>query len=114
MISGGVLYTKWAKGYTLVCYPTAKTDKEYTVADGTVRLEFGCATGNKNIEKVILPTTLEYIADYAFYKCDNLNTVVFKSYYAPTIEGSAIGEVINITHTNKKDYPGFDILYKYS
>ena len=114
MISGGVLYTKWAKGYTLVCYPTAKADTEYTVAENTIRLEFGCAKENSKLEKIILPRTLEYIADYAFYGCDNLKTVVFNSYYAPVIEGSLYGETLNITHANKDNYPGFDILYRYS
>ena len=114
MISGGVLYTKWAKGYILVCYPVAKTAKEYNVADGTVRIEFGAATGNKNLEKLIFPVTLEHISDYAFNKCDNLKEVVFKSYYAPVIEGSAYGSAPSISSSNKKDYPAFDILYKYS
>ena len=114
MISGGVLYTKWAKGYTLVCYPAAKGDSEYTVAEGTVRVDFGSASNNDKLEKVIFPRTLEYISDYAFYGCDNLSIVEFRSYYAPTIEGSALGETINITAANKNNYPGFDILYKYS
>ena len=112
MISDGVLYTKNAKGYTLVCYPAAKNDvTEYSVVEGTYRIDFCAAIGNKYLEKVILPESLKYIGDYAFYKCDALNTVVFKSYYAPVLEGSMTGEAIEITPENAGDFPGFAELY---
>ena len=114
MINNGVLYSVNPKGYMLVAYPTAKTDKEYTVADNTVRIEFGAVMDNMSIERVILPESMKYIANFAFYGAENLNTVVFKSYYAPVIEGSWSGTSIEITPETIDQYPGFDKLYKYS
>ncbi len=113
VIDKGVLYVKSDKGYILTAYPTAKEDSEYTVIEGTVRIEFGAALGNKNLEKVILPSTLKYIGNYAFNGCEKLNTVVFKSYYAPVLEGTMTGQAIKITFETIADYPGFDDLYKY-
>ncbi len=113
MIDKGVLYVKGENGYVLTSYPAAKEDAEYTVLDGTVRIEFGAVLGNKYLEKVTLPSTLKYIGNFAFYGCEKLSTVVFKSYYAPVLEGTMTGEAIRITHENIADYPGFDNLYKY-
>ena len=112
IIDGGALYVKGENGYILTTYPMAKEDAEYTVIEGTVRVEFGAALGNKFLEKVILPSTLKYIGNFAFDGCENLNTVVFKSYYAPVIEGTMTGEGITINYGNAADYTDFDLLYK--
>ena len=113
IIDKGALYTKGDNGYILTTYPAAKEDAEYTVIEGTVRVEFGAVLGNKFLEKVTLPSTLKYIGNYAFYGCEKLGTVVFKSYNAPVLEGTMTGEEIKITFDNLSDYPGFDKLYKY-
>ena len=113
MLKDGVLYIVTPKGYVLSVYPSAKADKEFTVADDTVRIEYTGAMGNKFLEKVILPESLRYIGNFAFYGCDNLKTVVFKSYYAPTLEGTLTGKEIEIRPENVADYPGFDKLYFY-
>ena len=113
MIHDGVLYTIVNKGYVLSVYPAGKTDAEYTVADNTVRIEYTAAMGNQYLEKVILPESLRYIGNYAFYKCDSLKTVVFHSYYAPILEGTVTGDSIEITPENKHEHPGFDLLYRY-
>lgn len=113
MIKDGALYGINDLGYVLSVYPMAKTGTELVVADGTVRIEYCAAIGNKNITKVVLPESLRYIGNHAFYRCDNLETVVFKSYYAPILEGTLTGDKIEITTENVKDYPGFDKLYKY-
>lgn len=113
MIKDGVLYTIAPVGYILTCYPTAKTDTEFVVADGTAKIDFGAALGNKFIEKVVLPESLTFIGDFAFYGCSNLKTVVFKSYYAPILEGTFSGDTIEITPESIENYPGFDKLYKY-
>ena len=112
ILDGGALYTKTENGYVLTTYPMAKEDTEYTVLEGTVRVEFGAALGNKFLEKVILPSTLKYIGNYAFDSCENLTTVVFKSYYAPVLEGTMTGDSIEINYGNASEYPGFDLLYK--
>ena len=113
IIDGGVLYSVVPKGYVLLCYPSAKAAEEYTVIDGTVRIDFAAVYGNKNLKKVIMPESLRYIGDFAFYDCEALETVVFNSYYAPVIEGAMFGEAIEITPDNVSDYPGFEHLYKY-
>ena len=116
MIKNGVLYTvRPDGGYTLEVYPAAKAEenKTFEVAPGTVRIEYCAAIGNKLVETVVLPDSLRYIGNHAFYNCDNLKTVVFKSYYAPVLEGTLTGDQITINTETLKDYPGFDKLYKY-
>ena len=110
--NGNALYTKTENGYVLTTYPMAKDDAEYSVIEGTFRIEFGAALGNKFLEKVTLPSTLKYIGNYAFDGCENLNTVVFKSYYAPVLEGTMTGDGVEIDHGNAADYTDFDLLYK--
>lgn len=113
MIKDGVLYTVNELGYILSVYPMAKADKEFVVEPGTVRIEYCAAIGNANLERVVLPETLRYIGNHAFYRCESLKTVVFKSYYAPILEGTLTGDKLDINNETKADYPGFDKLYKY-
>ena len=112
IIDGGALYTKGKYGYVLTTYPMAKDDAKYSVLEGTVRVEFGAALGNKFLEELTLPSTLKYIGNYAFDGCEKLTTVVFRSYYAPVLEGTMTGEGIEINYDNMADYPDFDLLYK--
>ena len=112
IIDSGALYTKGKDGYVLITYPTAKDDNGYTVLEGTVRIEMGAALGNKYLNNLILPSTLKYIANYAFDQCSSLTTVMFRSYYAPVLEGSLMGEAVEINHGNKSEYTDFDLLYK--
>ena len=113
MLDDGVLYTVVKNGYVLSVYPAGKTDAEYTVVDNTVRIEYTAAFGNSFIEKITFPESMRSIGNYAFYQCNNLKTVVFKSYYAPHLEGTVTGEAIEITPENVEEYPGFDTLYYY-
>ena len=113
MLKDGVLYTVVKNGYILTAYPNAKTDAEYTVADNTVRIEFTAAMNNPYLEKIIMPESLRSIGNYAFYGCTSLETVVFNSYYAPVLEGTASGMEIEITPDSVENYPGFETLYKY-
>ena len=113
MIKDGVLYSLVPNGYVLSSYPVAKTDKTFKIADGTVRIEFCAFAGNKSLERVEMPESMKFIGNFAFYECDNLKTVVFKSYYAPTLEGTMSGSAIEITPDNVADYPGFNKVYKY-
>ena len=113
MIRDGVLYVVRDNGYELSVYPMAKSGEVFEVAPGTVRIDYCAAIGNENVVKVILPESLRYIGNHAFYKCDNLTTVVFKSYYAPTLEGTLTGNKVDINTETIEDYPGFDKLYKY-
>ncbi|MBE6633080.1 MAG: hypothetical protein E7620_01915 [Ruminococcaceae bacterium] len=112
MIKDGVLYRVIENGYELSCYPAAKTDSTFTVAEGTVRIEYCAVMLNKYLEKVILPESLRVIGNYAFYLCENLDTFVFRSYYAPDLEGT-MSEEIGINKENVDQFPGFDQLYAY-
>jgi len=78
MIKDGVLYRVIENGYELSCYPAAKTDSTFTVAEGTVRIEYCAVMLNKYLEKVILPESLRVIGNYAFYLCENLDTFVYR------------------------------------
>ena len=113
MIKDGVLYSKDYRGYTLKCYPIAKSDPQFAVAENTVRIEAYAFMDNDHLMSVTLPASLKYIGDYAFYNCDSLDTVVFKSYYAPVLEGSLMGTLPEINVDTVEDIPGFDLLYKY-
>lgn len=115
MINDGALYENYRDGYILTIYPVAKRDVEYVVADGTTLINLGAADGNKYLEKVVFPVSLEAIGNLAFNGCDNLETVVFNSYYAPVLEGSYAKEN-EIKIENFDDYytdNGFETLYKY-
>ena len=111
----GALYSKTANGYILECYPKAKTETVLEVIDDTIRIEYGAASGNKYLEKIILPGSLLYIGDYAFDGCENLKTVQFTSYYAPTLEGTWSGDYCQtITPDNVGDFSKFKELYGYN
>lgn len=117
MIKDGVLYVKNERGYTLYCYPAAKSDEEFVIPEGTTRVEARAAYGNTYLTKVTFPESMRSISDFAFYGCESLETVVFKSYYAPTLEGMpsiAKGEDVTINVDNIDNFPGFADLYEYS
>ena len=84
-VMDGVLYEVLETGYELVSYPALKKGSAYTVAEGTVRIS-AKAFAQTAISSVVLPRTLLAIGDKAFYACENLSAVVFKSYNAPTLE----------------------------
>ena len=113
MLQDGVLYEVVERGYVLLYYPENKTDEVFVVADGTVRIETVAAVGNKYLKKIVLPESLLYVGHLAFYECENLETVVFKSYYAPVLEGVPNDLLGEITPETKDQFPGFDKLYKY-
>ena len=104
----GVLYAKVNKDkdgnsneYVLVHYPSGKTDKEYTVLEGTVRLGDYAFYGNKTLEKVTFPVSLKSIGANAFYNDDKSGSVireyVFKAVEAPILESvySVTQQMIN-------------------
>ncbi|MCM1289891.1 MAG: leucine-rich repeat protein [Corallococcus sp.] len=115
-LDGGAFYSKLPNGYyQLDSYPQAKTDTEYTVLENTVRIEYQAVYGNKNLIKVTLPVTLRSIGNCAFLDCVNLTQVVFRSFYAPTLEGTLYSdeEITRDEVDSKFDRDNFDLLYKY-
>lgn len=73
-------------GLELIAYPQTLEDKEYTVAEGTVRIAAGAFMGNEHIERVNLPESLAAIGDKAFYGAKKLSIIVFTSLNAPILE----------------------------
>ena len=81
----GVLYAKVNNGITLVQYPTAKADKEYTVENGTVRIEADAFVNVKNLEKVTIPAGVKSIGARAFYR-SSVKQYVFGGVEAPILD----------------------------
>lgn len=108
-LDNGVLYTLTKNNkYLLNSYPAGKTDTEYTVLDGTVRIEYCAMAYAKALEKVVLPDTLKLIGNMAMFECSNLDTVEFRSTVAPTLEGTIME--IGVDYTQLEIY---EILAKY-
>ncbi len=64
----------------------AGTDLEDAkLADGTVRITSMAFAGSE-VKMVTLPYTVKSIGHKAFFGCDELEIMVFTSYYAPTLE----------------------------
>ena len=80
-----VLYLVVSNGLELISYPIGKTDANFTVAEGTVKISDRAFAGAV-LENVVLSTTLKAIGDKAFYGCEKLSVVVFTGYYAPMLE----------------------------
>ena len=81
----GVLYQKVATGLELVSYPMMKKVDSYKVEEGTVKIGAKAFAG-ASLRNVELPVSLLAIGDKAFYECEKLSLVVFKSYNAPLLE----------------------------
>ena len=81
----GVLYQTVATGLELISYPMAKVGDTYVVEEGTTRISARAFAGAA-LESVTLPSTLKSLGDKAFYECENLSVVIFKSFEAPMLE----------------------------
>ena len=82
----GVLYQIVENGgLELVSYPMKKAAGNYVVETGTVRISAN-AFAYSAVQNVTLPAELKAIGDKAFFGCEDLTTVVFKSYQAPVLE----------------------------
>ncbi len=115
ILDNGALYLVMDNGYySLQSYPEAKRDASYTVLENTGRIAYYGAFNNQYLTEVTLPKTLRTIGNYAFAECTRLTKVIFKSYYAPTLEGSITGDTINQEKVESDYNVGkFLELYKY-
>jgi hypothetical protein len=93
----GVLYQKVATGLELISYPMAKTANTYVVVEGTARIAARAFAGAA-LESVTLASTLKSLGDKAFYGCEKLGVVIFKSYDAPLLEEEY--DTSYLTYTN--------------
>ena len=86
--------------------PAALNVETINILEGTSRIDLYAGNCNKNIKKVILPSSLQLIGNYAFYGYDNLKEVEFKSFTAPVLE-----DYYNPDSVLPETAPGFDKLH---
>ncbi len=111
-IFNGVLYTTSENGkQVLSAYPSGKMDNSFEVAAETVRIEIYAAAKNPYLKTLILPDTLKLIGNMAFYDCNALSTVEFRSTVAPTLEGKPTGSQSDYTY--EEGSPIYNLFNKY-
>ncbi len=110
-VADGVLYTRLANGkLQLTSLPAAKNVPALTVQEGTYRIDDYAGSANKTLTSLVLPDSLSYIGDHAFYGCSALNSVEFRSIEAPVLESDDINYVYQLYVLNEGD-PGYAILH---
>lgn len=83
----GVLYTRMDSGrLQLSSVPGGMEKETLMVVEGTYRIERYAGNDNTHIKKIILPSTLKLIGNYAFYGYTSLEAVEFRSFAAPAWE----------------------------
>lgn len=104
----GVLYTATKSGkWQLSSVPAAMDILVLEVEEGTVRVDTFAANENKKITFVVLPDSMRTIGQYAFYGCEALQTVEFRSVNAPALE-NAYNSNITLTESD----PGYELLHR--
>ena len=79
----GSLYLTVPNGLELVTF--AGESELVTVAEGTVRIS-AMAFAGSDVRSVSLPRTVSALGHKAFYGCDQLSMIAFRSYDAPILE----------------------------
>ena len=69
----GVLFTKDMK--TLIYYPFMKKDSGYRIPDGVEELEEKAFSMNRNLQKIVMPSSLRVIGNSCFVLCSKLKEV---------------------------------------
>lgn len=106
-LNSGNLYTYMPNGkIQLTAVPQGANILELNVLEGTARIDVYAGNENPNVNKIILPDSLETIGSYAFYGYTNLKTVEFKSFQAPSLES-----FYNADAVLEETDPGYDILH---
>ncbi|MBO4262641.1 MAG: leucine-rich repeat protein, partial [Clostridia bacterium] len=96
-VINGALYQNVATGLELISYPMGRKADDVKVEEGTTRISARAFAGSSLIN-VELPSTLLSLGDKAFYGCENLSTVVFRSYNAPILEEAYDAQYINMNN----------------
>ena len=97
-VINGSLYCKTDNGgYIFVTYAGTGEESVVIVAEDTVRISSYAFAGS-NVETVQLSHALNAIGHKAFYRCDKLETVIFRSYEAPVLE-----EQLDVAYYNSYD-----------
>lgn len=106
------LYTISDNGsIVFTAYPAGKGDREYTVMPNTERIEIYASAENLYLRKIILPDSLASIGNMAFYNCNNLETVEFRSTVAPVLEGVPYGSSGSYQYSEGSKV--YNLFYKY-
>ena len=104
----GVLYTKLTNGsWQLTSVPAALDVEKLVVAEGTRRVDAYAGNQNTHIKTIDLPSTMRNIGEYAFYGYTSLETVVFRSIEAPSLDDG-----YNYKTKLEETDPGYDVLQK--
>ena len=83
----GVLYKNLPNGlYSMVYYPVAVKNANYTANDRTVKVEAYAFAGATYLTHVTLPERLQVLGAGAFYGCERLNYVTLNCAAAPILE----------------------------
>lgn len=90
----GVLYSK--DGSVLRAYPSGRDVKTYTVRDGVEEVSRLSFYANKNLEKIVFPSSVKTIREKAFLANESLQEIVFSD-QVTTIESKAFYET-NLHH----------------
>ena len=93
----GSLYCKVDSGYELITYGGMEEKGYVSIADDTVRISSYAFVGS-DVVTVVLPHSLNAIGHKAFFDCDKLTTVIFRSYQAPVLE-----EQLDVAYYNSYD-----------
>lgn len=73
MFDGSIAAHTWQDGVGVISF-----NKDLT------KIKHRAFYSNRNLENIILPSSVEYIEDYAFYGCNKLMTVYCKATTPPT------------------------------
>ena len=84
LVVDGSLYCRINAGLELITY-AGLDHTDVKLAEDTVRIT-AMAFAGSDVKMVTLPYTVASIGHKAFYNCQQLETVVFNSYYAPILE----------------------------
>lgn len=98
----GVLFDK--TGSILYLYPAQKAGTEYAVPHGVTKINECAFAFNANLERVVLPQTLQTIGNAAFYQVENLHRYVFLSEEAPLLEGVYSSNYALVMYANFYDF----------
>lgn len=110
LLDKGAIYNYMPNGkLQLNSYPGGKTSSKLEVLDGTYRIELYAGNSNVYLEEIVFPDSLYSIANFAFYECNSLKRVEFKSFVAPVLESSYLTDDPILEKTD----PGYELLHPF-
>jgi hypothetical protein len=77
----GVLYSK--DGKTLVKYPSAKADKEFSIPSTVTKIAENAFADAKNLERVFIPSSVLEVSQNTFYN-SSVNEIYCEAYQLPS------------------------------